>query len=88
VPPEPIYRDTLRALLVAAATPIGLWLGWQLQEPSSRLRLAIAGYVDRARELQHEAREAWIRRSVDGLIDAATTATAAAATEPSETKEL
>jgi len=72
VPPEPIYRDTLRALLVAAATPVGLWLGWQLQDPSSRLRLALAELVERLRARQHEAREAWIRRSVDGLIDTAT----------------
>lgn len=75
MPPEPIYRDTLRALLVAAATPIGLWLGWQLQDPSSRLRLAIAAAAERARELHHEAREAWIRRSVDVLIDTATATT-------------
>jgi hypothetical protein len=87
VPPEPIYRDTLRALLVAAATPVGLWLGWQLQEPSSWLRLKIAGALDRAHELQHEARESWIHRSVDGLIAEAATVTADAAEDHPEPKE-
>lgn len=65
---EPMHREALRAFLVAAATPLGLWLGWQLQDSSSSIRIRVAELGDHARELVERARMSWHRRQVSDLI--------------------
>lgn len=71
-----ITRSTLEALLVAAATPVGLWLGWALTEPSSRLRIELDTLLERGRRLELELREAWIRRQAADVIAEAEIVTA------------
>lgn len=65
---EPIPLEVLREFLTSAAVPLGLWLGWQLQDPSSWLRLRIAELGDRAGELVELARTRWHARQIEDII--------------------
>jgi hypothetical protein len=62
--PATIGRSTLEPLLVACATPVGLWLGWQLTDPSSRLRIRIDELAATAQTAAARARAEWINRRV------------------------
>jgi hypothetical protein len=66
--PATIGRSTLEALLVACATPVGLWLGWQLTDPSSRLRIRLDELAATARSTAARVRAERIDRRVAAFV--------------------